>query len=391
MRVDERYLRYALASAFALGGIWAFLVRGEAWPFEMEDLRLGPHATVIAHEQLEAAISQEDYDLSLIEELSRRISVMDPLSATPFEAMLAVQLESERVDSEVAGDLARAALKREARNLSARLFLVDQAVLDQRWDEAFAAFGKAYQLWPSESVELREMMYESLDDETWSAAFIARLDGTTGWEKTFVQQLPVEVVDIETAVALYRPFPELHGQLLSKLQRQSGLEAARIAWSELRPQEAALDEYGRIDFGFVGLDALSPFNWGVDRNFAEFEQVEGGGLRLSYRGRQRPRMASQTLYLPPGDFRFESHLSNRPSDPAGDIVWELACIGSREKLLSVSIFDTTLVEAPERVVFTISEECDFQVLTLVGYPGTYTRRFDSVIDRIAIERVEAEL
>ncbi|MEO1189575.1 MAG: hypothetical protein AAFW60_10925, partial [Pseudomonadota bacterium] len=289
-----------------------------------------------------------------------------------------------------AGDLAAAALKRDARNLSARLFIVDQAILDQRWDAAFAAFGRAYQLWPSESVELREMMYQSLSDETWSEAFIARLNGAPGWEKSFVQQLPVDAVTIETAIALYRPYPGLHEHLLSKLQRQTGLEASITAWAALRPQESALDEFGRIDFDFEGVSALLPFNWELNANFSEIDKTRGG-LSISYRGRQRSRMASQTVYLPSGTFRFKSQLSERPSDPAGDIVWELACVGSSEKLLSVSIFDQAVAESTGGVAFEVPEQCPYQALSLVGYPGTFTRRLNVIVDQIAIEQMGAEL
>ncbi|MEM7329008.1 MAG: hypothetical protein AAF437_09730 [Pseudomonadota bacterium] len=389
MRVDERYLRYGLALAFALAGIFAFLVRGDAWPFKMEALRLAPHAAPIAHQQLEGALSEDLYDAPLITQLSHDLNREDPFAPLPFEAMLLLQLERDPVDPRLATELAQAALQREARNLSARLFLLDQAVIEQRWDDAFAAFGRAYDLWPSESVELRQMMYESLTDDAWADAFMARLQNDDAWAQTFVRQLPVASVSTDVAIQLHRPFVEQHGQLLSDLQREKSLQDAHQAWQALRPEEAALDRFGRIDFEFQNTEALRPFGWSLNSNFAEIDRRQGG-LQVEYRGRQTPRIAEQIIFIPPGDYQLVSSLTLKPSEPAGDIAWVMRCIDTGEEVVKASVFDPVFDDTQSGVEFEIPESCPYQILSLRGYPGTFTRRFSLRIGRLALEPLEAK-
>lgn len=388
MWVDERKLRYAIALAFALGGVFAFLVRGDAWPFAAETLHLPPHATLIASDQLEIALSEDVYDENRITELSQKIVAIEPLAPLPFEAMLALELERELVDPEAATALAKATLERDARNLSARLFLVDQAMLDQNWDEAFAAFGRAYELWPTEAPEMRDMLYQSLTDTTWSEAFIARLERKEVWTQTFVQRLPIDSVKFETIVELHRPLEDLHQALLSKLQRRD-MSEAHIAWAALRPNEAMVSEIGLIDPTFEGSTTLKPFNWDFDSNHAEID-VQNSGLYVEYRGRGQPTFASQSVFLPAGTYGFASRLSETPSEPAGDIVWLLRCSESRDVRMSVSVFDPVFGGDTGEVEFTVPETCPYQDLSLVGRPGTFTRRYRLVVDHIQIAQRRAQ-
>ncbi|MEO1554107.1 MAG: hypothetical protein AAFR82_09225, partial [Pseudomonadota bacterium] len=120
--------------AFALGGIWAFLVRGEAWPFAMEDLQLPAHRSLIAEAQLESALEEEVIDQDLIMRLGRSVIAREPLAIYPFEGVLTGEIERERLvpdsmDLDRADRFAQAALDRDGRNLTARLFLLDKSIM----------------------------------------------------------------------------------------------------------------------------------------------------------------------------------------------------------------------------------------------------------------------
>ena len=384
MWVAEKHVRYLIVSLFALAGLAALLVRGNAWPFAMEDLRLSPHQVQISMSALEDALAEDEYDESAIRPLSLNILAKDPLSAAPFEAELLLALEEENVDVEAAVALAEATLQRDARNLSARLFLFDQAIIDSNWDRAFDAFGKAITLWPSEAWNAQELMYESLDNGDWVDALIDRLNTGEAWIKVFVKDMPVDLISTDRAVELHRPFTDLHERFLTRMIDAHGFEAAYDAWADLRPSEAKKNPFGLIDPEFRGNDSARPFNWSIDTKFAEISEYSPG-LNIFFRGRSKSMIASQILYLDPGQYGFAMRKSDSGGDPPGDIVWQLTCMNDGQTIMRASVFADDFDESIGEVEFEVSDSCEFQELSLIGLPGQYAERFSLNIDFIAIE------
>lgn len=383
MRVEERYVRYLVVSLFALAGLSALLVRGDAWPFAMSDLRLPPHQVQISKNALESALAEDEYDISAIRPLSLSILAKDPLSPAPFEAELLLALEEENVDVEAAVALAEAALRRDARNLTARFFLFDQAIIDQNWDRAFDAFGKAITLWPSEAQSARDLMYESLENDDWSNALIDRLNTGEAWIKVFVQDMPIDLISTEKAVDLHRPFADLHERFLTKMIDVHGVEDAYDAWAALRPIEAERHPFGLIDPEFLGNDSARPFNWIIDAKFAEISEYSPG-LNIFFRGRSKSMIATQILYLDPGHYWFAMRKSDSGRAPPGDIIWRLTCMSDGQTIMQASVFAAEFDGSTGEVEFDVNDTCDFQELSLVGLPGQYAERFSLNIDFIAI-------
>ncbi|MEO1378731.1 MAG: hypothetical protein AAFU69_00060 [Pseudomonadota bacterium] len=358
-------------------------MRSDGWPFAIQDLQLPQHTALIAQSSLEDALLEDVYDEDTIRRLSHQINRIDPLSPLPFEALLTLELEKDTVDPMQARQFADATLARDARNLTARMFLFDQAIIDQEWDIAFDAFGKAFELWPSEAAEIRSLLYETLTDETWSAALIARLNRGDAWVLSFIQNMPLDLVDPALVAEFHRPFEDQHDLLIARLIRAFGLEAAHKAWATLRPDEAASHRFGLIDLTFSGSDALRPFNWVINPGFAEMN-ASRPGLQVFFRGRERPEIASQIIFLAPGNYRFFVHKTAPSTDPAGDIIWRIACVPTGETLLEVSVFAPVFEAHNSGVPFERPPGCEYQELTLTGQPGVFTRRFSLTINAVDI-------
>lgn len=380
------YIRYPIAALFLVVGVWALLVRGSAWPFEIEDLNLPQHTALITENALEDALGEEIYDDQKIQDLSRRLIVLDPLSPLPFEALLALELAQETVDPERARVLADATLARDARSLTARLFLFDQAIIDRDWEYAFDAFGKVTQLWPSEARDVQAIFYESLNDETWTDIFLARLKRGDRWTKSFVQSMPIGLINLELMAEMHRPFEDLHERFVARSLREFGLEDAHMIWKQLRPDEAVTHQYGLIDPTFSGSGAIQPFNWSIDPVFAEIDPRRPG-LHIVFRGSKRSGIASQITFFAPGKYQFSIRKSAPINNSASDFVWNISCVPTGEELLEVSVFDFALENAPQSIAFEIPEDCGYQELALFGYPGLYGRRFRLTIDEILIKKV----
>ncbi|MEM9180051.1 MAG: hypothetical protein AAGA89_10085 [Pseudomonadota bacterium] len=385
MRVDDKYARFAIAALFLLGGIYAFLVRGESWPWTLEQISLGPHHSQIAHARLEAAFLEDEYDEALIQGLSEDIIAMTPLSPAPYEALLLLEIEREEVRDEMVATLARATLAREARSLSARLFIIDQATFQGDWDTVFDEFSTISRLWPTEAGALMEMLYESLDDEAWIPVFRTYLQTETPWVERFVQGVPVDQIGVEVAIELHQPFEDLHATLLRKLNQSFGLEAVHEAWSALQPAEAEKAKFGLVAPDFAPSTALQPFNWTIDDSYAEYDR--NSGLYITYRGSGRPVFAAQLIFLEPGQHRLMSQLSEKPSDPPGDVVWNIRCVEDGRDLVDVSLFDPAFESDAILFDFEVPEDCAYQRLALLGFPGRFTRRFNVSIGSIGIEQL----
>lgn len=394
MRVDERYLRYALALAFALGGLWAFLVRGEAWPFAMEDLRLGPHSALIAEKHLETALEEEVVNQALIMQLGRSIIAEEPLSIYPFEGVLTGEIERERfapdsMDSEMADNFAAATLDRDGRNLTARLYLLDKAIMAGDWGATLDQFSSAYDLWPEQQDVLIEGLFPLLPAPGFFEALLQRSASGENWLMALLNAMPVDALEPHQITALHLPHEDLYERLLTNFFRRGEYEQAFVAWATLRPEEASTYQHGLVDLEFAGSDALRPFNWVVDRDYSEI-MMDRQALFVSYRGRGRPVFLYQYARLPAGNYDLMIELEDIPENVGGDFVWQIDCLQSEYQPLSLSIFDEVFSVSDTPISFSVPEDCEHQEILLRGFPGQFTRTVQLQVNKIEIARSEDE-
>ncbi len=384
MRVGEPYLRLAAGTLFLIAGIWACLVRGDGWPFSIQQVSLPQHAVQIAQTELDELLdAEEEFNPQRIIDLARRIAAHDPLSIRPYEAMLTVELERETVADSIAQAYAAAALRRDARSRVARLFLVDQAILNEDWEAAFEHFGKATEHWPSEATDMTDILYLSLEGDDWVDPLLRRVEQDTQWARFMVERMPADLTDFETLVKLHKPLKSLHEQLLFKIGYDAGLAEMHAAWRILQPNLAAEAELGLIDGNFNGSPAYKPFNWTFDRNFSELNR-EGNGLDIAYIGRGTPNFASQVMFLEPGKYVFHSEIAERPEEVPGDIVWRISCLTPVYDLFEASVFDPAFSTETPGMTLEIPESCEYQELNLDGVPGRFVHRLRLQIVRVAI-------
>lgn len=394
MRVDERFLRYALALAFALGGLWAFLVRGEAWPFAMEDLRLGPHSALIAEKQLETALEEEVVNQALIMQLGRSIIAEEPLSIYPFEGVLTGEIERERfapdsMDSEMADNFAAATLDRDGRNLTARLYLLDKAIMAGDWGATLDHFSSAYDLWPEQQEVLLEGLFPLLPAPGFFEALLQRSASGENWLMALLNAMPVDALEPHQITALHLPHEDLYERLLTRFVRQGEYQQAFVAWATLRPEEASTYQHGLVDLEFAGSDALRPFNWVVDRDYSEI-MMDRQALFVSYRGRGRPVFLYQYARLPAGTYDLMIELEDIPENVGGDFVWQIDCLQSEYQPLSLSVFDEVFSVSDTPISFIVPEDCEHQEILLRGFPGQFTRTVQLQVNKIEIVRSEDE-
>ncbi|MEL7108231.1 MAG: hypothetical protein AAGJ68_12000 [Pseudomonadota bacterium] len=385
-------MRYAIALLFVLAGFWAMLVRGNAWPFAMEDLRLAPHESLIAESQMEVALEQEVLNGEVIAGLARTILSHEPLAVYPFEGLLSAEVDRERLvpgsmDVAAADTYAEATLDRDGRNLTARFYLLDKAIIAGDWDDALEQFGGAFELWPEERDELLFGLEQMLVEPGMVDALIRASDRRVDWIPGFLRQIPIETLEPDQIERLYRPQPEAHEQLLVQLTRAGELEQAYLFWRSLQPEEAAKFKRGVTDPSFEGSPLLPPFNWQLDSEFAEFMPTQAA-LQIFYRGRGRAVFASQIMRLTPGHYLFRMTLDSVPDDTGGDFVWQIVCMTSDEFPLEISIFDYAAIEEDDAVAFEISDACAYQELSMRGYPGQFTRNATLQINDIEIIAME---
>lgn len=388
MRVDERYLRYALASAFALGGIWAFLVRGEAWPFAMEDLRLGPHRALVAEQALESALEEETINSEEILQLGRSIIAKEPLAIYPFEGVLTGEIERERLvpnsmNVDRADRFALAALDRDGRNLTARLYLLDKAIVQGDWTAAMDQFGAAYDLWPEERDVLLNGLLPLLSAPGFYETMLTRSAAGEDWVIALLNKMPIDAMEAHQITALYLPHEDLYERLLTNFVRRGEFGQAFTTWASLRPEEASAYPYGQVDFGFDGSAALRPFNWVIDRDHAEI-MTDQKALFVSYRGRGRPVFVYQYTRLPPGAYDLNISLEQMPENVGGDFVWQVDCLESEYQPLAISIFDPAFSDPETQLSFLVPEDCPHQEVLLRGFPGQFTRTVQLQINQIEI-------
>lgn len=394
MRVDERYIRWAIAGLFGLAGLWAMLLRGQAWPFVMEDLRLPTHQALIDESRLEAALEEEVLNYNLVIDLARDIVAKEPLAVYPFEGLLSVEVERDRLvpgsmDSAAADSFAAATLDRDGRNLTARFYLLDRAIIAGDWTAALDQFGAAYELWPEQREELLFGLDQTILEPGMIDALVKASERGEAWVPFFLRVLSIDALEPAQVENVFRAQPDHHEMLLEKLARAGQFDQAFRTWQNLRPDEAAPHPDGLIDLSFVGSRALRPFNWQLDTGFAEIHPRQQA-LQISYRGRGRPVFASQITHLAAGSYLFRANLDALPSDDVGDFVWVMNCLTHDALPLEISIFDPTMTAQDADIPFEIPEGCAYQELSFHGFPGQFTRQISFQVNDIVIAPMEAQ-
>ena len=352
----------------------------------ISDYGRAPMQSVVALERkIDAELTSPKRNGDRLTDLAKALDKKAPLHPLPFDALLSTKIATQEKDERIA-DFAKQTIRRDARNLPARIYLFESAAASQDWTEALDQFELIYTLWPDERSNVAASLIPILSDKNARTEIIDRLNAGAAWSETFLDQISGAKMDLSLAIDLFRPFPENHWQLLRSLVRQNRYDDAYQAWTELRGRSATAEQSVPFDAQFLGSTSPPPFNWSINENHAEFALA--GGLHVSYVGRGTVKIAEQLLKLPRGQHTFSVDFEGRIPEAGGKLMWSLNCAESRESIFEQSAHllrsskpsSTNSFEVPQKA-------CDFQYLRLMGQPGEYPQLTHITLNSVSIEQL----
>lgn len=146
-----------------------------------------------------------------------------------------------------------------------------------------------------------------------------------------------------------------------------------------RMVEVPIDDHSLVfNANFRRLAAPPPFNWDLYSGAAGMTEETGGRLRVMFYGRENAILASQTVLLPAGEYRFRAPLSGNV--PRRALLWTLTCLSASNELMNIDA-------ATGAGSFTVPQDCPAQSLRLVGQIEDMPTDADILIGPALLERV----
>lgn len=304
-------------------------------------------------------------------DLIRAYASRAPLSELPHEAGLARSITDG--DAASASRFAEQALRRQPRSLAARLHGLSEAAQAGEFQSVIAEYERI--------IELR-----AIDGNILADALVGVFRGSGDWSAlvTYLKTSPssgnqllsrlmnesIPVSDLESLIALY---PRYQSGYLERLIREGSLDQAYSAWLEFSGLSDDAPFQRPFNPSFEDRSEPPPFNWSISRDRAEFQAR--GGLYVTYLGTGRPRLATQVLSTPSGDYVLRSVVEGRMPEDGGSLEWTLTCIESRARFATSHILLKTIGdrEVFEEVLTVPDEACAFQRLELWGRSGEFPK------------------
>lgn len=369
----------AVAGLAVLGcGLSASLVRAP-------DSSLGTRLTGSdTRAELQAQLATTPLPIADIDRLARARVLAAPLDPLPFEAKLAAEVSAGPIPQRLEG-LTEAALARNGRSQAARLLRFSRYLEVGDWTAVIREFERLYDLFPEKREDLLGVLEAQMADASARHIIVSQIShDAPAWGRSLVVRFTRNDVPLDTLVALYRPYPDIQGRLISGLAREGQYDLAYLAWVLLRPSELAHSGLP-IDGTFKGIDAPTPFNWTIDKRRAEL--LPGGGLYVVFLGTARPRIVHQSLPLAPGSYELAVTFDGDLPHAAGALMWTLRCAGGESVILQQAMANDT-----QGWVFNVPEAgCDFQELTLSGEPGEYAQPIRLTLRSVQINALDRTL
>lgn len=176
--------------------------------------------------------------------------------------------------------------------------------------------------------------------------------------------------------------------LIRQFISRGDYDGAYIAWVNFLPPSALTKVTTVYDGGFAGLPGPQPFNWSfADSDAASVGIDRGHGLHIEYPGSQSVRLASQTVLLKPGTYRFDytAEGSGEAAD-GGAIGWHLTCLPDNKSILDLPVAGLTDRPARRATGFTVPAGCNAQLLSLDAALGTFPQSRSLTIAQVAINK-----
>ena len=310
--------------------------------------------------------------------LARRLLEASPLDDAPL--VLAAQ-SGAPVDAAAAY---RETLRRNPRNISARVQAAQSAADVRDYGGAFFQLARLYAIAP--------------DKEEWlsrAGMSLARADGGADalkpyllagehWAGDLLRHLNNSDFDVNRLLTLNEVFPPGAADYVRRVLAERGVESALLAWVGMLSKADMENFTWPYDAKFVHKTAPLPFNWEVDQLRSEY--LKEGGLFATYDGRATPRIAAQVIVLQPGLYVFSATMHGETSPSGGSFKWVIECYPDGAALAEVRT--AKLTEKSQYFDFDFEvppKGCEGQRIVLYGAPGEFPMRARSVTTETSIK------
>jgi len=376
-RSQPRFLKLAILAVVGLALLWlALSTTGTlAFPrFAQAAELLDPNNPARFFAGPGAGMAQRELSDETRSQLSSALG-RQPLAAEPFGHVAARIMAG--------GDLARGerllleARRREPRDYLIRLSLLDFYFRTNRVREAGLEASTVVTLLPQSGGLLVPLLTRQALAPRTSPVLVEAIGHMPLMQGVLYELLqrgtdPERVMQL--AVRQPRPapgeFPNWLSLAISKLIERGNPARARSLWLELvgRAGERNLPVF---DPRFEGWAGPPPFNWTLaGGEIGSAERTSGPALDVSYPGRRGGVLASQTLVLSPGRYRFSVRAEGNANGQGSRLAWRILC-GEGAALLELPVTGITYTPRELSGEFTVSGACRTQSLRLEGTPGEF--------------------
>lgn len=275
-------------------------------------------------------------DTAAARQLARQALASAPLHGPAFSMLAEI---SARAGDPDALELASAAVRRNPRDLRARIRLAEAAVGSADFDAAMAQFDVILRLAPAQRAALLPQLLAWSAHPPFAEALARTIARGPAWRPAMLREMDRQVIEPPVR-ALYTKLREAGG--LSRAETDRWLDALIRAgdWGAAYAHWASQAATGQgslpavYNGGFETPPSGSGFDWRMKRVPGTATTVEplgaGGGhaARIDFLGRQvRQAGLEQALLLPPGRFRVGMRVRAQGLRSDQGLEWRLECAG----------------------------------------------------------------
>lgn len=306
-----------------------------------------------------------------------------PLSARPFAIRLGGVTGNEPDLSELQRRLAEHILRIAPRHVAATLKLAELDYLDGKYEETAAGISKLMELDRPNANTFLDVLTAMTLQNTSRPAIEELLEEQPAWGARLVSKLARESRDTDFLISLARDYPASQDAVVRSLVADGELDRAHAAFLEFLDDEARTTSSVPFDSRFEQISGAQPFNWRINRSFANIEQR--GGLAVSFFGQGRPWIAEQTIKLSPGTYTISFVMEGNLYKGGGSLEWSLQCLDAREPLMTLSVEELTSLPEAQVATFAVPpENCGYQRLRLSGVAGEFPRTARALVDEVTV-------
>lgn len=312
---------------------------------------------------------------------------LSPLDTLPFMPPL-VQASADR-DLEAMQTLSEHVLHLDPRNRAARFVAAQLAVAREQPQAAMQALVPLLALDRQNSAAYLAEMASIAATAEGRQVLLDALSSRPPWGAGLVRRLAQSTVDTDFLLSLLDLYPEGQSSFVQALVRRGDLERAHLTFLNFLPLDLVTRIGVPFDRQFRGTDGAQPFNWVINRTYANLEKA--GGLSVSFFGQGRPIIAEQILRLSPGPYRADFVMNGELFQNGGHFDWSLECTRTGEPLMTRPIIELLSSPTNHEALFDVpGNGCSFQTLRLRGVAGAFPRTSRATVTEVNISHLRAE-